>query len=152
MLTGYSFLKIRLHPLSPYIFIYRETISQLFKVARHARCFKLESKPESRKVSQLSCTRATIILCVSERMFYVYFFTYILSAPANTQFMARAIAIHLMRKPANSSLECSIHGVGIECSPMVHEIEVQSQVVSYQRFKKWYLIIHWLALKDRDQC
>ena len=31
-------------------------------------------------------------------------------------------------------------GLVVECSPMARETEVQSQVESYQRLKKWYLI------------
>ena len=34
----------------------------------------------------------------------------------------------------------------VECSPMVREIRVQSQVSSYQRLKKWYLIPSCLTL------
>ena len=33
-----------------------------------------------------------------------------------------------------------------ECSPMVWETGVQSQVASYQRLEKWYLIYSWLTL------
>ena len=29
---------------------------------------------------------------------------------------------------------------------MVRKTEVQSQVKTYQRLKKWYLMLHWLAL------
>ena len=39
----------------------------------------------------------------------------------------------------------------VECLPMAHETEVQSQVESYQRLKKngtWYLII--LSVKKGD--
>ena len=36
----------------------------------------------------------------------------------------------------------------IECSPMVRETGVQSQVVSYQRLKKWYLITPCLTLSN----
>ena len=31
----------------------------------------------------------------------------------------------------------------VECSPMVRETEVLSQVESYQRLKKWYLMMPW---------
>ena len=31
------------------------------------------------------------------------------------------------------------------CSPMVLETEVQSQVESYQRLNKWYLMTFWLT-------
>ena len=34
-----------------------------------------------------------------------------------------------------------------ECSPMVRETGVQSQVESYQRLKKWYLMMPCLALR-----
>ena len=34
----------------------------------------------------------------------------------------------------------------VECSPMVREAGVQSQVESYQRLKKWYLIPPYLTL------
>ena len=36
----------------------------------------------------------------------------------------------------------------VECSPMVRETRVQSQVESYQRFKKWYLIPPCLTLSN----
>ena len=35
----------------------------------------------------------------------------------------------------------------VECSPMVQETKVQSQVKSYQRLKKWYLMWPCLALR-----
>ena len=34
----------------------------------------------------------------------------------------------------------------VERSPMVRETRVQSQVESYQRLKRWYLMLPWLAL------
>ena len=37
-------------------------------------------------------------------------------------------------------------GLVVECSPMARETGVQSQVVSYQRLKKWYLISPCLTL------
>ena len=36
--------------------------------------------------------------------------------------------------------------LGLECSPMARETGVQSQVESYQRLKKWYLMPPCLAL------
>ena len=36
----------------------------------------------------------------------------------------------------------------VECSPIVRETGVQSQVVSYQRLKKWYLIPPCLTLSN----
>ena len=36
----------------------------------------------------------------------------------------------------------------VECSPMVQETWVQSQVVSYQRLEKWYLILPCLTLSN----
>ena len=36
----------------------------------------------------------------------------------------------------------------VECSPMVRETAVQSQVESYQRLKKWYLIPPCLTLSN----
>ena len=36
----------------------------------------------------------------------------------------------------------------VECSPMVRKTWVQSQVASYQDFKKWYLITPCLALNN----
>ena len=38
------------------------------------------------------------------------------------------------------------HTKWVECSPMVRETGVQSQVESYQRFKKWYLMPPCLTL------
>ena len=37
-------------------------------------------------------------------------------------------------------------GLGVECSPMARETEVQSLVESYQSFKKWFLIPSCLTL------
>ena len=37
-------------------------------------------------------------------------------------------------------------GLSVECSPMVRETGVQSQVGSYQRLKKWYLMLLCLTL------
>ena len=34
----------------------------------------------------------------------------------------------------------------LECSPMARETRVQSQVESYQKLKKWYLMLHCLKL------
>ena len=36
----------------------------------------------------------------------------------------------------------------LECSPMVRQSWVQSQVVSYQRLEKWYLIALGLTLSN----
>ena len=36
----------------------------------------------------------------------------------------------------------------VECSPMARETRVQSQVESYQRLKKWYLILPCLTLSN----
>ena len=36
----------------------------------------------------------------------------------------------------------------VECSPMVQETWLQSQVASYQRLLKWYLIPPWLTLSN----
>ena len=36
----------------------------------------------------------------------------------------------------------------VECSPMIQETWVQSQVMSYQRLKKWYLIPPSLTLSN----
>ena len=55
--------------------------------------------------------------------------------------------------PRNSELEpyhkmqlCVILMTVVECSPMARETGVQSQVESYQRLKKWYLMSPWLTL------
>ena len=36
----------------------------------------------------------------------------------------------------------------VDCSPMVQETGVRSQVESYRRLKKWYLILPCLALRN----
>ena len=40
----------------------------------------------------------------------------------------------------------TMHKAWVECLPIVWETEVQSQVKSYQRLKKWYLIHPYLTL------
>ena len=77
-------------PLSTYIYIYIYilchpqtdcfVVSQLFSMARHARGFKLGSKPGWLYVSQISYLRAIIILSISEGIFLKIIFTYTLSA------------------------------------------------------------------------
>ena len=42
--------------------------------------------------------------------------------------------------------DCNSLDKCLECSPMVRETEVQSQVEYYQRLKKWYLIFPCLTL------
>ena len=62
-----------------YIVIHRQTIivvSQLFIVARQARCFKLTSKPSRVYISLISYTNTIFPLNVSEENFW-YMFTYI---------------------------------------------------------------------------
>ena len=55
-------------------------VSQLFSVARHTRYFKLGLKSGCLYVSQIPYSWAIVILSVSEGIFYVYIFTYTLSA------------------------------------------------------------------------
>ena len=63
-----------------YIYCHPQTdcfvISQLFTVARHTRCFKPWSKLY---VSRISYPWANVILNISEGIFFVYLFTYVLS-------------------------------------------------------------------------
>ena len=55
-------------------------ITQIFTSARYAKCFKLGSKPSWLYVSQISNPRFIIIVSLNEMIFYVYTFTYTLSA------------------------------------------------------------------------
>ena len=50
-----------------------------------------------------------------------------------------------------SKLNTYIPAKWVECSPMVRKTRVQSQVESYQRLKKWYLIPPCLALSTIRQ-
>ena len=56
-------------------------------MARLTRSFKLGSKTNWRKVSRILYPRTTVILSVSEGMFYVYLFTCTLSATWSDQFL-----------------------------------------------------------------
>ena len=67
-----------------YIYIYPQTncfvVSQVFSVARLARCFKLGLKPSWLYINQISYPRAIIILSVSKGIFYIYnFYIYTVS-------------------------------------------------------------------------
>ena len=52
-------------------------------------------------VSRTTYPRAIVIFCISEGIFYVYFFTYTLSATWSGQFLQRAIAFQRMYQPVN---------------------------------------------------
>ena len=63
-----------------YIYIYTYCHPQTDCVAKHARCFKLGSKPGWLCISRISYPRDIVILSVSEGIFHAYVFIYTLSA------------------------------------------------------------------------
>ena len=70
-------------------------VSQLLSVARHARCFKLVSKPNWHNVNRIPYPKAKIPLDVSEGIFRIYLFTYTLIGCRNAQFTRRALHLHV---------------------------------------------------------
>ena len=70
-------------------------VSQLFSVARSARCLSLGWKPGWLYISQAFYLRAIVILSVSNGIFYLYFSTYTLSATWSTQFLRRALPYNI---------------------------------------------------------
>ena len=71
-------------------------VSQIFRVARHVRCFKLGSKPGQRYVSRFGFPWYTIILSVSEGLCFTYISIYIyIIGYRRAQFMRRALHLRL---------------------------------------------------------
>ena len=63
--------------------------------------------------------------------------------------MPPCLALSTIRKGSRVEWNNPGNGVApsqVECSPMVRETKVQSQVESYQRLKKWYLMLPCLVL------
>ena len=69
--------------------------SQIFRVVRHARCFKLGSKPGRYHVGCLTPEPSSFSALVKE-IFINILFTYTLLVPGSAQFMRRDIAFQLM--------------------------------------------------------
>ena len=71
------------------IYIERDwfVMSQLFSVARPARCFKLGSKPGWLYVSRISYSRLIVILYVTKGFFFTYLSKYMLTATRSAKFL-----------------------------------------------------------------
>ena len=104
------------------IYIYHQqtgsfVVSKLFSLARHARCFKLGSKPGWLYVGWISYPRDIVIIGVSEGFFCAYVkiytqkITYIYAK--GVLISCNELCIYALAAAGNSSLECSTQWQGI---------------------------------------
>ena len=75
------------------------------------------------------------VLCVNQKMTFSLYAK--LLNPCAKRFEPNAILLYFTIICCNYTI---LHRAIVECSPMVRETGVQSQIESYQRFLKWYLM------------